>query len=66
MPRFALNDATMSALIDYHMDVTLRRQVVGLRWDYARRQAMTCELSHAVSLSQRAFEVRVQWSAAIP
>ncbi len=56
-------------LFDDHssdIDVTLRRQVVGLRWDYARRQAMTCELSHAVSLSERAFEVRVQWSAAIP
>src|ERR1700692_1604012 len=34
-------------LFDDHssdMDVTLRRQVVGLRWDYARRQAMTLRI----------------------
>ena len=57
------------ALFDDHssdIDVTLRRQAVGLRWDYARRQALTCELSHAVSLSHGASEVRLQWSAAIP
>jgi hypothetical protein len=57
------------ALFDDHssdIDVTLRRQALGLRWDYARRQALTCELSHAVSVSERASEVRVQWSAAIP
>jgi hypothetical protein len=48
------------------IDVTIRRQGTGLRWDYARRQALTCEFSHEISLSEHAFEVRVQWSAAIP
>jgi hypothetical protein len=57
------------SLFDDHssdIDVTLRRQAAGLRWDYARRQALTCELSHVVSLATRATEIRLQWSAAIP
>jgi hypothetical protein len=57
------------ALFDDHssdIDITLRRQAAGLRWDYARRQALTCEVSHVDSLTKRANEVRLQWSAAIP
>jgi hypothetical protein len=57
------------ALFEEHtagIDITVRREALGLRWDYARRQALTCELSHTDSLTQRANEVRVQWSAAIP
>ncbi len=57
------------ALFEEHnagINITVRRQALGLRWDYARRQAFTCELSHTDSLSQRANEVRIQWSAAIP
>ena len=68
-----MQESRYVALFDDHssdhssdLDVTVRRQGGGLRWDYARRQALTCELSHETSLSQRAFEVRVQWSAAIP
>jgi hypothetical protein len=64
-----MQDSRYVALFDDHsndIDVTVRREAAGLRWDYARRQALTCELSHEVSLSERAFEVRVQWSAAIP
>jgi hypothetical protein len=48
------------------IDITLRRLALGLRWDYARRQALSCELSHVVSLDQRAYEMRLQWTAAIP
>jgi hypothetical protein len=48
------------------IDITLRRAAGGLRWDYARRQALSCELSHVVALDRRAYEVRLQWSAAIP
>jgi hypothetical protein len=48
------------------IDITLRRLAAGLRWDYMRRQALSVELSHVVSLDQRAYEVRLQWSAAIP
>jgi hypothetical protein len=48
------------------IDTALRRQAVGLRWDYVRRQALTIELSHVVSLNQRSDEVRIQWSAVVP
>jgi hypothetical protein len=52
--------------MDSDIDVALRRQALGVRWDYTRRQALTLELSHIVSLSRTSNEVRVQWSAAIP
>jgi len=49
------------------IDITARRIAAGLRWDYARRQALSCEFSHVVSLQQRrAYELRLQWSAAVP
>jgi hypothetical protein len=48
------------------IDVTLRRVAAGLRWDYARRQALSCEFSHVVSIQRRAYELRLQWSAAVP
>jgi hypothetical protein len=57
------------ALLDDHttnIDITIRREAAGLRWDYARRQALTCEFDHEISLSRRGYEVRLQWSAAIP
>jgi len=48
------------------IDVALRRKVAGLRWDYARRQALSAEYSHTASIQQSAGTVRLQWSAAIP
>ncbi len=57
------------SLLDDHttnIDITIRRQAVGLRWDYARRQALTVEFDHEVTLSNRGYEARLQWSAAIP
>lgn len=51
---------------DGDIEIALRRQALGLRWDYVRRQALTIELSHVVSLKQRADEVRLQWSAVVP
>jgi hypothetical protein len=51
---------------DGDIDIALRRQALGLRWDYVRRQALTIELSHVVSLRQRSNEIRLQWSAVIP
>jgi hypothetical protein len=57
------------ALLDGHttdIDITIRRAAVGLRWDYARRQALTVEFDHEVSLFERGYEARLQWSAAIP
>jgi hypothetical protein len=53
-------------LEDGSLEIALRRQALGVRWDYARRQALTLELSHIVSLQQQSNQVRVQWSAAIP
>jgi len=57
------------ALFDDHrgdIDVALRRQALGLRWDYVRRQALTIEVSKVVSLTRRSNEIRAQWSAVIP
>jgi hypothetical protein len=51
---------------DHDIDIALRRQALGLRWDYVKRQALTIELSHVVSLKERSDEVRLQWSAVVP
>jgi hypothetical protein len=51
---------------DGDIDIALRRNAVGLRWDYARRQAFTVELSHVVSLKTQSDEIRLQWSAVVP
>ena len=51
---------------DGDIEVALRRQALGVRWDFVRRQALTLELSHIVSLSKESNEIRVQWSAAVP
>jgi len=51
---------------DGDLEIALRRQALGVRWDYTRRQALTFELSHIVSLAQSSNEIRAQWSAAIP
>jgi hypothetical protein len=51
---------------DGNLEIALRRQALGVRWDYARRQALTLEVAHLVSLHQQSNQVRAQWSAAIP
>jgi hypothetical protein len=64
-----MQESNYVALFDDHngdIDTALRRQAAGLRWDYVRRQALTIELSHVVSLKQRSDEVRLQWSAVVP
>jgi hypothetical protein len=64
-----MQESNYVALFDDHngdIDTALRRQAAGLRWDYIRRQALTIELSHVVSLRQRSDEVRLQWSAVVP
>ena len=48
-----MQESSYVALFDDHdgdIDIALRRNALGLRWDYARRQALTVELSHVVSL----------------
>jgi hypothetical protein len=64
-----MQESKYVALFDDHdgdIDVALRRNAVGLRWDYVRHQALTIELSHVDSLLQRSDEVRLQWSAVVP
>jgi hypothetical protein len=64
-----MQESRYVALFKYHsgdIDIAARR-AAGLRWDYARRQALSCEFSHVVSLQQRrAYELPLQWSAAVP
>jgi hypothetical protein len=64
-----MQESRYVALFDHQdgsLEIALRRRALGVRWDYARRQALTLELSHIVSLHQQSNEVRVQWSAAVP
>jgi hypothetical protein len=49
-----------------HPDFELRRETLGLRWDFLRRQALTIELAHGQTIGYRGFEYRLQWSAALP
>lgn len=44
----------------------LRRQLAGLRWDFAHSQALTLEVAHATTLVARFNEVRLQWSGVVP
>jgi hypothetical protein len=64
-----MQESNYVALFDDHdgdIDIALRRNALGLRWDYVRRQALTIEVSHVVSLKQRSDEIRLQWSAVVP
>ncbi|MEP6885376.1 MAG: hypothetical protein ABJC66_11555 [Gammaproteobacteria bacterium] len=51
---------------DGDIEIALRRQALGVRWDFTRRQALTFEISHIVSLAHNSNQLRAQWSAAIP
>lgn len=48
------------------IDIAIRRQAGGLRWDFASTQALTIEIGHEIALTQRGNEVRLQWSAVVP
>lgn len=41
------------------------RHVAGLRWDFARRQALTLQLTDSHTLLGRFSDIRIQWSAAL-
>jgi hypothetical protein len=41
------------------------RHVVGMRWDFAARQALTVQLSDSHTLNGRFSDIRLQWSAAL-
>jgi hypothetical protein len=64
-----MNECKYVALFDDHdgdIDIALRREAIGLRWDFMRRQALTIELSKISSLTQRSNEMRLQWSGVFP
>jgi hypothetical protein len=64
-----MQDSRYVAIFDDHdgdFDVALRRQALGMRWDFVRRQALTIELSHVATLGQSSNEVRLQWSGVVP
>jgi hypothetical protein len=41
-----------------------QRNVVGLRWDFVPRQALTVQLSDTNTLDGHFKDIRLQWSAA--
>jgi len=47
-------------------DWAYRRDSIGMRWDFARRQALTVEVSRSDTSLARLRELRLQWSAALP
>ena len=47
-------------------EFTLRRGLGGLRWDFARRQALTVEAGRSATLLGHSNEVRLQWSGVLP
>jgi hypothetical protein len=47
-------------------DFELHRAILGLRWDFRQRQALTLEVGHGETMRARQNEVRAQWSAALP
>lgn len=64
-----MGESKYVALFDDHdgdIDIAVRREALGLRWDFHRRQALTVELSHINSLTRRSNEIRLQWSGVLP
>jgi hypothetical protein len=51
---------------DRDVDIAFQREALGLRWDFLRRQALTVEVSHVVSINKNSNEIRLQWSGVIP
>jgi hypothetical protein len=69
-PFARLEDSAKAAQSSYvaiqAREFELRRQLLGLRWDFAHNQALTLEAAHATTLLARFNEVRLQWSGVIP
>jgi len=47
-------------------DFEVRRNLVGLRWDVAPRQALTIEAARSATLLASFDEIRLQWSGVLP
>lgn len=64
-----MGESKYVSLFDDHdgdIDVAIRREAFGVRWDFLRRQALTIELAHVDSQIARSNEIRLQWSGVIP
>jgi hypothetical protein len=58
-------DAADSPYLKLFEGFARSRHVLGLRWDFARRQAATIQLTDSHTLQGRFSDIRVQWSAAL-
>ena len=58
-------DAADSPYLKLFQGFARSRHVIGLRWDFARRQAATVQVTDSHTLQGRFSDVRVQWSAAL-
>lgn len=58
-------NATSAGYLRLFPSYVHQRQVAGLRWEFAQRQALAIEISRNRVLTDRYSEVRVQWSAAL-
>lgn len=66
---FARIERTDNERADYlalFSDYIDRRDMIGFRWDFAKRQALAVEISENRLLSDDFSEARVQWSAVLP
>jgi hypothetical protein len=57
-------DSSYLQTVQNHFAV--RRSLVGLRWDFSRRQAITVEAARTTTLSNRFTNISLQWSAVVP
>jgi hypothetical protein len=57
-------DSSYLQTVQNHFAV--RSSLVGLRWDFARHQAITVETSRTTTLSDRFTKISLQWSAVVP
>ena len=59
-------DAGKSTYLTLFPNFVETRTLLGLRWDYHRRQALTLQIANSKSLSDSSyFEYRLQWSGAL-
>jgi len=57
-------DAGQSNYLKLFPMVVRQRDVIGLRWDFISRQAVTLQLSDTNTLNGHFKDIRLQWSAA--
>jgi len=57
--------ASDSAYVRLFDDFAVSRSVLGIRWDFARKHALTLEVGHASNIQDAYAEYRLQWSAAL-